>query len=82
MARRYRRAKLAPGELEKVAVSGTPKRCDILNTALDYSGPTGKPLICLNDVTLRVRDKLLLSHTCWEIRTDEQWAVFGTNGSG
>ena len=39
-------------------------------------------LITLDAVTFRVRDRLLLPRTSWEIRTGEHWAVIGPNGSG
>ena len=38
--------------------------------------------ISLNNVTLRVRDKLILPETDWEIRTGQNWAVLGPNGAG
>ncbi len=43
---------------------------------------TNPVLIRLMDATLRVRDRLLLPHTTWEIRTGENWIVEGPNGSG
>ncbi len=41
-----------------------------------------QPLITLDAVTLRLRDRLLLPGTSWEIRTGEHWAVIGPNGAG
>jgi len=40
------------------------------------------PLLTLQEVTLRRRDVLLLPGTCWEIRTGQNWAILGANGSG
>lgn len=40
------------------------------------------PLLELDDVTMRVRERKLLAHTSWTIRRGEQWAVLGPNGSG
>jgi len=40
------------------------------------------PLLTLHEVTIRRRDVLLLPGTCWEIRTGQNWAILGANGSG
>jgi len=42
----------------------------------------GKPLITLTGVTLRKGNALLLPDTFWEIRTGQNWAILGANGSG
>jgi molybdate transport system ATP-binding protein len=42
----------------------------------------GKPLITLEDVSLRMGSSILLSGTSWEIRERENWAILGSNGSG
>ena len=39
-------------------------------------------VIKLENVTLRVRDRLLLPHTDWQIESGQQWAILGPNGSG
>ncbi|MCB2173537.1 ATP-binding cassette domain-containing protein [archaeon] len=36
----------------------------------------------MENVTLRVRDRLLLPNTDWQIDRGQQWAVLGPNGSG
>jgi molybdate transport system ATP-binding protein len=41
-----------------------------------------KPLITLEEVTLRIGGKMLLPGTSWEIRAGENWAILGPNGSG
>jgi molybdate transport system ATP-binding protein len=41
-----------------------------------------KPFITLDGVTIRLYDRLLFEHTCWEILEDQHWAVIGPNGSG
>lgn len=43
---------------------------------------TPERLITLEDVTLRIGGKMLLPGTSWEIRTGENWAILGSNGSG
>ena len=40
------------------------------------------PLVSLDQVTLRVRDKPILAGTSWDIHTGEHWAVVGPNGAG
>lgn len=40
------------------------------------------PLVSLNQVTLRVRDKQILAGTSWDIYIGEHWAVVGPNGAG
>jgi len=41
-----------------------------------------EPLIVLDNITTRVRDRFILKDTSWEIREGESWAVIGPNGSG
>lgn len=36
----------------------------------------------LDDVTIRIRDRFILSHTSWVISQNQQWAVIGANGAG
>ena len=38
--------------------------------------------ISLQNVTLRVRDKLILPNTDWAIHVDQNWAILGPNGAG
>ena len=41
-----------------------------------------KPIITLEDITVRLRDKIYLQNTSWQINRDENWAVLGPNGAG
>ena len=36
----------------------------------------------LKNVTLRVRDQLLLPNTNWQIEKGQHWAILGPNGAG
>ncbi len=40
------------------------------------------PLITLDNITVRIRDRHILANTCWKIHADQNWAVLGPNGSG
>ncbi|MGD1968586.1 MAG: ATP-binding cassette domain-containing protein [Desulfobacterales bacterium] len=40
------------------------------------------PLISLENITVRLRDRPYLHNTSWQIHSDENWAVLGPNGSG
>jgi len=46
------------------------------------SDGNGEPLLALEGVTVRIRDRKMLEGTNWTIRRGEQWAVLGPNGSG
>ena len=41
-----------------------------------------KTVIKLEDVTLRVRDTLLLPNSSWQIDRGQHWAILGPNGAG
>ena len=41
-----------------------------------------KPLITLQNTSVRLRDKPYLQNTSWQINTNEHWAILGPNGSG
>lgn len=41
-----------------------------------------KPFIKLDNVTIRIRDRMVFPNTDWEIRTGQQWAILGPNGAG
>ncbi len=41
-----------------------------------------KPLITLDNISVRLYDRRYLQNTSWEIRTEQNWAIVGPNGSG
>lgn len=41
-----------------------------------------RPVITLEDAAFRVRDRLILPGTSWEIKTGQNWVVVGPNGVG
>ena len=41
-----------------------------------------EPLITLEGISVRLRDKLYLQNTSWRIHAGEHWAILGPNGSG
>ena len=43
---------------------------------------SNRPLITLDGVTLRIRDRHILKSTFWDIEKGQNWAVLGPNGSG
>jgi molybdate transport system ATP-binding protein len=43
---------------------------------------SNRPLISLENVTMRIRDTRYLADTSWRIGEGENWAVLGPNGSG
>lgn len=40
------------------------------------------PLITLEDITVRLRDKVYLKNTSWQIDKGQNWAIIGPNGAG
>lgn len=40
------------------------------------------PFISLEDVSVRLYDGRAFRHVCWQIESDQHWAVVGPNGSG
>jgi len=49
---------------------------------MSHDAEPGSPLITLENVTLRLRDRAFLPNTSWRIRYGEHWAVLGPNGAG
>jgi molybdate transport system ATP-binding protein len=47
---------------------------------IEYMQP--KPLITLDNITVRLQDRPYLQDTSWQINSDEHWAILGPNGSG
>ena len=41
-----------------------------------------EPVITLDAITVRLRDKVYLQNTSWQINSAESWAVIGPNGAG
>ncbi len=41
-----------------------------------------EPLITVEGITVRLRDKFFLQDTSWRIRAGEHWAILGPNGAG
>ncbi len=41
-----------------------------------------KPFITLDNVTVRLQNKLILQNSFWQIESDQHWAILGPNGSG
>lgn len=42
----------------------------------------GKSFITVDHITIRLRDRVILQNSCWQINTDQHWAILGPNGSG
>jgi len=53
-----------------------------LTKLMETSDSLEQPFISLENVTLRIQDRLILQDTDWEIRTNQHWAVLGPNGAG
>jgi len=41
-----------------------------------------KPFLTVEAITVRLRDRLILPDTTWQIQAHEHWAILGPNGSG
>jgi molybdate transport system ATP-binding protein len=41
-----------------------------------------KPFITIDHITVRLRDRLILQDSNWQIKSDQHWAILGPNGSG
>ena len=41
-----------------------------------------KPLITLDNITVRLQNRPYLQNSSWQINTSEHWAILGPNGSG
>ena len=41
-----------------------------------------KHFITLDNITVRLQDKLILQNSFWQIEWDQHWAILGPNGSG
>jgi len=52
------------------------------NRGGDIAALSAKPMVRMQDITIRVRDRFLFAGTCWDIHAAENWAVIGPNGAG
>jgi molybdate transport system ATP-binding protein len=43
---------------------------------------THQPFLTIENITVRLRDRLILKNSFWQVRSDEHWAILGPNGSG
>lgn len=41
-----------------------------------------KHFITLDNITVRLQDRLILQNSFWQIESDQHWAILGPNGSG
>ena len=41
-----------------------------------------KPFITVDNITVHLRDRLILQNSFWQIHSEEHWAILGPNGSG
>lgn len=41
-----------------------------------------RPFLTVEKITVRLRDRLILNNSSWQIHSDEHWAILGPNGSG
>jgi len=53
-----------------------------VSVSTENSGSSGRLLIDLESITVRLWERLILQDTCWQIREGQQWAVLGLNASG
>ncbi len=44
--------------------------------------PAGKPFLTLENINVRLRDKIVVQDGSWQLKDNEQWAIMGPNGSG
>jgi len=57
----------------------------MINLLLENTDPqmrSSKPFITADNITVRLRDRLILQNSFWQINSDEHWAILGPNGSG
>ena len=46
------------------------------------SASEGKAFLTLQNVSVRLRDRVVIQDATWQIRDNQQWAIMGPNGSG
>jgi molybdate transport system ATP-binding protein len=67
-----------PNESAQISQGGMELTKNKLAEALENK----KPVITVENITVRLRDRLILENSSWEIKADEHWAILGPNGSG
>ncbi len=58
------------------------KKPDIAGDSRLRGGPTEKTIVRFTGATLRIRDRLILPDTRWQIDRGHHWAILGPNGAG
>jgi molybdate transport system ATP-binding protein len=58
------------------------KNTNIPENSRSNNGPVAETVIRLTNATLRIRDRLFLPDTTWQIDRGQHWAVLGPNGAG
>lgn len=58
------------------------KNTGIFENSHSNNGPATTTVIKLTNATLRIRDKLILPDTNWQIARGQHWAILGPNGAG
>ena len=53
-----------------------------MSRSTEITGHTNLTIVRLENVTLRVRETLLLANTSWHIDKGQHWAIMGPNGAG
>ena len=49
---------------------------------IKYAARGSAPLITLDNITIRIRDKFILADTSWVLKKNQHWAIIGPNGAG
>ena len=52
------------------------------NNRRSNTGPASEIVIKLTNATLRIRDRLFLPETSWQVDRGQHWAILGPNGAG
>ena len=55
---------------------------DIITKIKSKCNVDNQPIITLDNITIRIRDKLILANTSWLIKKNQHWAIIGPNGAG
>ncbi len=49
---------------------------------INISTRDSAPIITLDSITIRIRDKYILAGTSWVLKKNQHWAIIGPNGAG